>query len=73
MEPSLEQLIVIADSAKVEAERNQFFSKERPEGFDAEREGKLLAVCVYAETCARKEISRILKEMKLKKKRGERA
>ena len=68
MEYSLEQLIVIADSAKAEAERNQFFSKERPEGFDAEREGKLLAVCFYAETCARKEISRILKEMKLKKK-----
>lgn len=69
MEFSLEQLIIIADSAKAEAERNQFFSKERPEGFDAEREGKLLAVCFYAETCARKEISRILKEMKLKKEK----
>lgn len=68
MEFSLEQLIVIADSAKAEAERNQFFSKERPEGFDAEREGKLLAVCFYAETCARKEISRIVREMKLKEK-----
>lgn len=68
MEYSLEQLIVIAESAKAEAERNQFFSKERPEGFDAEREGKLLAVCFYAETCAKKEISRIIREMKLKEK-----
>ena len=68
MEFSLEQLIMIADSAKTEAERNQFFSKERPEGFDAEREGKLLAVYFYAETCAKKEISRIIREMKLKEK-----